>query len=1543
MKTIFSILSISLASIAINAAAQTYVYDDAGRLEKIIYPSGKGVAYSYDIRDNLTQVDAIAVPPAVTNLAITALSSTAATLTWEHTGDVLLFLIQSKLKGTDDWTNGASVDDVNARSAALTLVPGEERVYRIVVYGNGNIESAPSEGIILPSQIPLMVTTLKDENDHVLGRGIGDSLREVIEVAVDGERIEFAPYLTGGKIELLHGEISVRKSITIDASPLPGRIFIDAKGESRIFSVSGEGTVAMKGLRMTAGDSSFGGALINNATDLTLEDCVISNSISSDYGGGIYNWNGGNLSLIQSTVSGNIANLGGGIFNYGTTSILETRFSTISGNTATDGGGLYNDLGLILVDRSAFSGNETTQSGGALFNNATGALIVNSTLAVNGSFNNTGAAISNNANASMTLRHSTVAQNTGTGIYNNAPAALTLDNSIIANNSNQLNAAIDIVGDYTAIGANIVRFHTGTLLGGPNPLRSDPLLNDFASYGGRSKSMPPMVGSPALDAGIVTANTPSSDQDNSFRPNGVAPELGAIESRLSSETNLEWLTTSAGSLRPVFRPSLTTYDAFVLKDQATVAFRPAISQFGQTVQVRINDGDFSAVQSKAATAELPLVDGENAVEVKVTAQNGNSTKTYAITVTRGAPSALNTDLASLSTSSDDLSPSFDSSILAYNSTVSESTSTTTVTATTAVAGATLEVRSNFGPYAALASGATSAPLPLNSGANAIDIRVTAEDGSTNTVHALTVTRESPAMLSALSTSAGALSPTFSRGVFVYNLTVPESVTSTTVSASAAQVSATLQAKVKGGDFAPLTSGAPSGQLALAAGVNEIEVEVTAPDGATRQSYTLVVTRVIETLDWISQSGNANSRKPSMSSDCRYIVFTSNASNLIQGGTNNNEHIFLYDRQADTMKLLSLNAQGQQGDRNSTDPVISADGKFVAFQSEARNLVPGDENGNNDPSSGRDIFLYDLENDTLERISVPNGGGEANQASGQPSISGDGRYVAFQSSANNLVSQNTYGNTNAYIYDRNAPTNKLIPISVPFADILTNRDSLSPAISTDGAYVAFEFSVDRNGDNQNLNYRYTDIYLYSTLGGSVERISGTKIGVAADGTKSENPSISADGRYVAFESNLEDIDFYDTNKAIDIFVYDRVEGTTRRVSAQGSTGGQLFRDSTNPSISGNGQFVAFESMASNLVDSDTNDEIDIFITDLATGELSLASVSQDGTQGNGYSYQPALSFDGSCMVFYSAASNFNASDTNSVDDIFVAETKAVAPSSLTGLANLTSNLGGLSQEGNALAASVSTDLEFAQIRPFTADPGASIQVRINSGSPESIPANAESTLVLDSGENVIELKVTAADGITTETFTLTAARTIVDDSHLRDADLTSLATSAGETTPAFARNLLSYSLVVPNETKSATISPSLSQDQATLSVNGNTVSSGSPSAAFNLSVGSNVFLTTVTAPDGSTKKTYAMAITRLPAEPENIIPITGVEIVNGSPKKLRISWQSEADAIYVIESSSGLQSWASTDSEIISGGESTTTEIELNTPSPSAIFIRLRLK
>ncbi|MEZ5278253.1 MAG: cadherin-like beta sandwich domain-containing protein [Opitutaceae bacterium] len=1310
---VVSVLAIALAGFPLISVGQHYNHDQIGRLSSVVYPSGDGVRYEYDTRDNLVRIGTFLAPTPPTDVSITRLPENKAQLTWAHPindrVEIIGFFIEAANIGSADWQPLQLDPPIGPteRTATVYLSDGEQD-FRIVAI-EGFTRSAPSSTVRLAAQEALLVTTLVDENDHQLGRGEGDSLREVIEAAAPGDRIEFAiepgdqtflpldigflpPPAVGllplppaappfSTILLRAIELVIDKDLTIDASGVPGGITIDAFHECRVLRIIGDVKVTLKDLTILNGFADDGGGIFSDQAELELQNCHLVGN-EAVYGGGLFSLEG-RVTMLEGSVSDNVATgNGGGIFLID--SELTVRFGEVSGNAAGFwGGGVINNGGTVTIENSSLYNNHADRAGGGLFNSDGVMLVVNSTLSGNSSGTNEGGAAVNpffdpDRDATMTLRHCTIAGNVGGGVLNESPSVLVLDNTILANNT-KLNAPLDMEGDFTAIGANVVRAQIGgTRLSGPAPLTSDPLLDDLASYGA-SSTMPPLVGSPVIDAGVVTANTPSTDQESSSRPYGPAPDIGAVESRLSADTDLKWLTTTAGTILPTFRSKRLDYSVTVSSSVTLAAVRPAANVFGQTIDVRINGGAWATVDSKDSSADLPLFPGENPIQVRVTAENGSTTKTYTLKVIRGAREETNTELTSLSLSAGALSPAFQPATVDYDTFAANEVTGTTVTATPAEKGATMAVRSNYGPFVPLVSGVASAPLVLKVGDNAIDVKITSKDGGTSLTYTVVVSRAAPdssnADLASLSTDVGSLSPPFSRGRSVYRITTDEK-TAASVTASVAQSGATMKLSVNGGSATTLNSGEASTSFGLAEGENIIRIIVTAVDGTTVHPYTLIITRIIEGVAVASaDSQDAASQDASISGDGRFGAFSSSDSSLLVGDTNNAADIFVYDRMEDTLERISVDNNGIEGNDDSSRPSISADGRYVAFQSEATNLVPNDTNGDTERSRGSDIFVHDRIANATERISLTDSGGEANQASESPSISGDGRYVAFVSGANNLVTGYANGEFNVYVYDREAtdPAEAITGISVPFGNYAANLNSLNPAISSDGSYVAFELSVDKSVDST-PGYQYRDIWLYNRATTGVERITGTEIGPSADTTDSRAPSISADGRFIAFESNLESLDFYDTNLAVDVFLYDRMDKSIRRVSSKAAQGGEDYMQSRNPSISGDGRYVAFESQASNLVDDDTNGSADIFLKDLQTGEIVRLSETLVGAEGNADSLLPSVSFDGRSVAYQTDATNLKANNTNDSTDVIVAFIKALNPSSLADLASLTTGSG-----------------------------------------------------------------------------------------------------------------------------------------------------------------------------------------------------------------------------------------------------------------------------
>jgi len=397
-------------------------------------------------------------------------------------------------------------------------------------------------------------------------------------------------------------------------------------------------------------------------------------------------------------------------------------------------------------------------------------------------------------------------------------------------------------------------------------------------------------------------------------------------------------------------------------------------------------------------------------------------------------------------------------------------------------------------------------------------------------------------------------------------------------------------------------------------------------------------------------GNSNSGfyGVTVSADGRYAVFESEATNLVPGDTNVSFDVFVRDRLLGTTERVSVDSAGSQGNSPSFRPSISADARFVAFESYATNLVPGDTN------NCEDIFVRDRLLGTTERVSVDSAGSQAIAVSWIPSISADGRFVAFTSYADNLVAGDTNGERDVFVRDRSSGTTERVSVDSSGAEGNDRSGYFGSSISSDGRYVAFEsFATnlvpgDTNG--------WEDVFVRDRLSGTTELVSLGAAGTQADAASSL-PSISAHGRFVAFQSDATNLVAGDTNGTGDVFVRDRLSGTTVLVSTD-SVGALGNSDSTFPSISADGRCVAFASAATNLVAGDTNASWDMFVRDLGNGTTERVSVGSTGSQGHegadpfGNFASSWISADGRYVAFSSSSANLVAHDTNAFADVFV---------------------------------------------------------------------------------------------------------------------------------------------------------------------------------------------------------------------------------------------------------------------------------------------------
>jgi len=335
----------------------------------------------------------------------------------------------------------------------------------------------------------------------------------------------------------------------------------------------------------------------------------------------------------------------------------------------------------------------------------------------------------------------------------------------------------------------------------------------------------------------------------------------------------------------------------------------------------------------------------------------------------------------------------------------------------------------------------------------------------------------------------------------------------------------------------------------------------------------------------------------------------------------------------------------QSDGGSLYAEISADGRWIAYQSAATNIVPGDTNG------VPDVFLYDVATGTTVRVSVDSAGTQGDDDCLEPALSLDGRFVAIFAYATNLVPGDTNGKPDIFVRDVQAGTT--VRASVGPGGIESDGGSRYPSISADGRYVAFE-SQGTNlvaGDTNAAR----DVFVHDLQTGATVRASESAGGVEGDGD-SVDASISPDGRFVAFESVAANLVAGDGNGASDVFVKDLQTGAIARASVD-SSGVEGNGPSHDPWLSDLGEVVSFSSDATNLVAGDGNGYEDLFVHVFATGATERASVSSSGNQAHTGAYDGTLSADGRYLVFFSRASNLVPGDTNSTVDVFVRDLQA----------------------------------------------------------------------------------------------------------------------------------------------------------------------------------------------------------------------------------------------------------------------------------------------
>ena len=309
--------------------------------------------------------------------------------------------------------------------------------------------------------------------------------------------------------------------------------------------------------------------------------------------------------------------------------------------------------------------------------------------------------------------------------------------------------------------------------------------------------------------------------------------------------------------------------------------------------------------------------------------------------------------------------------------------------------------------------------------------------------------------------------------------------------------------------------------------------------------------------------------------------------------------------------------------------LSNDGQFLAFEGDY-NLLPNENNNTSD------VFLRNLSTGTTSLISVTPSGVDGNAASQNPVITANGRYVAFESYATNLVSGLTVSGENVYVRDTQMNTTTLVSVNSAGTGS-GNGDSADPVISADGRYVAFDgFATNLvNG----LPISGNNVYVRDLVAGTTTLVSVNQAGTGSGNNGSASPVLTPDGRYVAFQSFASNLVAGDTNNTQDVFVRDLQTGTTSLVSVNsaGTASGNSL--SETPLISADGRYLAFDSLATNLVNGVTVSHNNVYLRDRTGGTTTLLSVSSAGSgAGNNDSYLWSISADGlhvacvTCQMF-----------------------------------------------------------------------------------------------------------------------------------------------------------------------------------------------------------------------------------------------------------------------------------------------------------------------
>ena len=918
--------------------------------------------------------------------------------------------------------------------------------------------------------------------------------------------------------------------------------------------------------------------------------------------------------------------------------------------------------------------------------------------------------------------------------------------------------------------------------------------------------------------------------------------VASITSASSTVSTLSSLSLSSGTLTPTFATGTTNYTASVANSVTSITVTPTVTDSNATVKV-----NGTTVTSGSASGSISLNVGSNTITVLVTAQDGTTTSSYTVTVTRAASAV--SSLSALSLSSGTLTPTFASGTTAYTASVANSVTAITATPTVTNSSATVKVNGTT-----VTSGSASGNINLAVGSNTITVLVTAQDGTTTSTYTVTVTRAASAVatLSALSLSAGTLTPIFATGTTSYTASVANSVTSLNVTPTVTDSNASVKV-----NNVTVASSSASGSINLAIGSNTITVLVTAQDGTTTGSYTITVTRAASAVSTLSDL--------TLSSGTMSPTFATGTTGYTASVANNVTSLTATPTVSDSTATVKVNGttvtSGSDsgsislnvGSNTITVLVTAQDGtttssytvtvtRIASAVSTLSNLVLSSGTLAPTFATGTTAYTASVANSVASLTVTPT----VTDSNATVKVNGT---TVTSGSASGSISLNVGSNTiTVLVTAQDGTTTSTYSVTVTRA--ASTVSSLS-ALSLSSGTLTPTFTSGTTAYTASVANSVTSITATPTLTDSsaTVKVNGTAV---TSGSASGNINLAVGSNTITALVTAQD----GTTTSTYTVTVTRAASAVATLSALSLSAGTLnpiFASGTTGYTASVANGVSSLTVTPTVTDSNASVKVNnvTVASGSASGSISLNVGSNTITV-------LVTAQDGTTTSSYTITVTRAASAVSTLSDLTLSS-GTMSPTFATGTTGYT--------------ASVANSVTSLTATPTVSDSTATVKVNgttVTSGS-------ASGSISLNVGSNTITVLVTAQDGTTTSSYTVTVTRAASAVS-----TLSNLVLSYGTLSPTFASATTSYSASVANSVTSITATPTLSDSNATVKVNGSSVTSGSASGSINLAVGINTITVIVTAQDGITISSYTITVTRSkPAQTIGAITFTPATLTVGN--------------------------------------------------------------